>query len=104
MFFAGRRLLKRKQSNEKETSKGSKTYIQKFNEIDFQQNQKQVCFEIQKLLSELSKDFSLTKSLEQELRSIQAECQLMIYSDVWAEDKVEELKNKTLLLLRKIEK
>jgi len=104
MFFAGRRLLKRKQLNEKETSKGSKTYIQKFNEIDFQQNQKQVCFEIQKLLSELSKDFSLTKSLEQELRSIQAECQLMIYSDVWAEDKVEELKNKTSLLLRKIEK
>ena len=104
MLFIGRRLIKRKHANEDLIlDEGFKTHFQKFNEIDFEQNQKQVCFEIQKLLSEVIKDSSLTKTQEQELKTIQSECQLMIYSDVSAEDKLGELKNRTLILLRQME-
>lgn len=104
MLFIGKRLLQKKPSKESSVLiDSSKTYIQKFNEINFQQSQKQVCFEIQKLLSDLIKNSSLTKTQEQEAKSIQSECQLMIYSDVSAEEKTEELKNRTLNLLRQTE-
>lgn len=103
MFFLSRRLIKRKQWNGNQNlEEDSKNYLQKFSEIDLHQNQKQVCFEIQRLLSEVMKNSVLTKTQEQELKSIRSECQLMIYSDVSSEDKVEELKSRTLDLLHQV--
>jgi hypothetical protein len=79
------------------------SYVQKLEDIIVQQsNDKEFCSEIQKLLNEIVKERSLSISQRQELRSIQEDCQLLIYSNLESKDKKEELQKRTEALLKQL--
>ena len=94
---------------EKQKNRGSllikKTdYRQKLSEIALQQlTNKQFCSEVQKLLGEVSRQDNLSRQQRQELEFIQQDCQLLIYSDINAEGKKNELQKRTENFLKQLE-
>lgn len=86
---------KKKQKNVRDVPIEKPNYVQRLNDIPVQQLPgKQFCFEIQKLLKEVSKEYNLSQEQKKELQAIQNDCQLFIYSDVEPERKQEELKKR----------
>lgn len=80
------------------------SYTQKLDRITFRQlTDKQFCSEIQKLLTEVNKEYNLSREQEQELRSLRNDCQLLIYSDINSERKKEELQKRTEAFLKQLQ-
>jgi hypothetical protein len=79
-------------------------YIQKLDRIKSQQmTDKQFCSEIQKLLTEVNKEYNLSREQEQELQSLRKDCQLLIYSDINSESKKGELQKRTEIFLKQMQ-
>jgi hypothetical protein len=66
-------------------------------------DEKSACFQIQKLVREIGKEYPLKAGQEQQLRSIAEECQLLAYSSVDTTGQKEALKERALILFREIE-
>lgn len=96
--------LKRKKRQKAMQFDTEKTdYLQKLQEIySFHLPGRQFCLAIQKLLTEVNKNYPLSEGQKQELLSIQNDCRLLIYSDIEEEGKEEQLKKRTLDLLSQL--
>lgn len=78
-------------------------HLQKYHEINSSGlRRKEICLAIQKLLAEVKRDHSLSSEQEKELLSIQGECQIIIYTEINPEGAEEQLKKRTLELLRRL--
>ena len=85
----------KKQEQASEVQMTKKDYLKKLNELVCQQlSDKQFYSQVRKLLLELSSESVLSKEQELDLLSIQSDCQLLIYSDVNAQTKREDLGKK----------
>jgi hypothetical protein len=66
-------------------------------------SEKQLCIEIQKLLSEIKNESRLSPGQKEELESIQTDCQLLIYSDAAAGQKSEAIAKRALQLITELD-
>ena len=95
---------RKKQQNVHSWEINKPNYSQKFKDIISQQlSDKQFCSEIQKLLIDVSKEYNLSDEQKQELKSIQNNCLLMIYSDISLESKRDELEKRTEAFLKQVQ-
>jgi hypothetical protein len=95
---------RKKQNNIQSLPAEKISYIQKLDRIaSLQLTDKQFCSEIQKLLTEVNKEYKLSREQEQELQSLRNDCQLLIYSDINSENKKEELQKRTEVFLRQVQ-
>ena len=97
-------LLRGKRSTRFKPDEGrSLDYPKKLQEIiSGELTDKQFCVEIQKLLSEVERNCSLSSTQNTEARSIKADCQLLIYSDVIIAGKKEELERRAARFLQEL--
>lgn len=99
IFFLYGRNKKQEKAFHVEITKND--YLQQLNElVCLELPDKQFCSRIQKLLIEVSKESGLSKEQELDLISIQTDCQLLIYSDVNAPAKREDLQKKVEAFLK----
>ena len=64
----------------------------------------QLCIQIQKILNEMVSTYpGMNTENKVEMQSIREDCQLLAYSSAYNDDRKEELKTRTLVLLRKIQ-
>ena len=78
-------------------------YLQRHSAISSQEfTAKQYCLEINRLLSDLSREYELSYDQRNELVAIQNECLLVIYSDVDVAAKKEQLETKTEVFLKDV--
>jgi hypothetical protein len=76
-------------------------YLEKLNHAtSLQLPLKEFCWEIQKLLGEINREFLLTQSQKQNLKAISDECQLLIYSDIESELTKDDIRKKAEDFLR----
>ena len=79
-------------------------YIQAFNILMARQLPgKQFCSEIQKLLGNVNKEYSLTQQQKRQVQEIIKACELLVYSDINFEGEKEELQKKTHDLLKELQ-
>src|SRR5215203_598595 len=97
--------LRRKKQEAVTASMNEKTnYLQKHTAILSRELAgKQYCLEVKKLLSELHKEYDLAYKLEKELVAIQNESQLLIFSDIDAEAKKQQLQARIEVFLKELE-
>jgi hypothetical protein len=98
-------ILRKRKKESIQASTGKPTnYSHKLNEITSQKlPEKSFCFEIQKLLNATSKEYDLSKEQTCELQAIQKDCQLLIYSDIGSEGKLEELQKRLEIFFRQLD-
>jgi hypothetical protein len=78
-------------------------YLQRLSAISSEEfTGKQYCLEINRLLSDLSREYQLSYEQRKELVAIQNECQLVIYSDVDVTAKKEQLQARTEVFLKDV--
>jgi hypothetical protein len=96
---------KKKEKPPAEVKREAQTdYLLLFHEINASElTVKQSCLQLQKLLSTISRTTDLTPAQKQDLHSISNEFELLIYSDVISTGKEEELKKRTLDLIRSVQ-
>jgi hypothetical protein len=95
---------KRKRTENIQSLTEKTNYVQRLIDISSRQlTDKQFCFETQKLLSGISRQYHLSHKQKQELQTIHNDCQLVIYSDVGSEGKKEELQKKVGDFLKELE-
>jgi hypothetical protein len=97
--------LKRKKPKNIQPSPYEKiNYVQRLDRIISQQlTSKQFCFEIERLLFEVNKEYNLSQEQKLELQSIQNDCQLLIYSDINSESKKEELQKRAEIFFKQVQ-
>jgi hypothetical protein len=102
IFVLYGRSKKRKQASSIQTYKTS--YHQKFNELFSQQlTDKELGFQIQKLLIEASREERISIEQKQEAQSIQDDCRLLIYSDVNTASKREEVQKNSEAFFKELQ-
>jgi hypothetical protein len=78
-------------------------YAQKFQDIvSSQSTDKQLCTDLQKLLSEIHRTCNLSSEQSVELKSIKYNCELLVYSDIAIEGQKEELIKRTEKFVNKL--
>ncbi len=96
-------LLKKKEPTSNEEVAVTPSYDQKLQHlVSAHLNEKDFCFELQKLINTVGKASTLTREQKSELQSINSDCQLMIYSDVIVEGRKEILQKRAADFLRQL--
>lgn len=79
--------------------------VQKLNDIvSAGLKRKEFCYEIQKLLNEISRTFRLSTEQEKEVKSLSSDCQLLIYSDITGDEKRQELQKRVVVLIGQLKR
>jgi len=94
---------RKKQQNIQVPLNAKTNYLERHSAISAQEfTSKQYCLEINRLLSDLNREYELSFEQRKELVAIQNECQLVIYSDVDVTAKKEQLQARTEVFLKDV--